>query len=210
MGREGWHVIKEHFSLPLPDSQCQVQGFSESLQHCIRPQNSVTSLYGRFRAEKLPYKAVTELWGLMQCCKDSENPCNIAEPHNLKFCKHLGICYSSKHYGYRFAVGHPTLTVLPWRPEISNFSWGEGRGGGGSPPNSTSKNSGALCQYLSIAPVQPGRFKSVNLMITTTLQNLNTWYKTVCPVNATVGSYFTVFTVHSIKVGVAFHWICTS
>jgi len=38
-----------------------LQEFSESLQHCIRPQNSVTSLYGRFRAEKHTYKAVTEL-----------------------------------------------------------------------------------------------------------------------------------------------------
>ena len=38
-----------------------VQGFSESLQHCIRPQNSVTSLYGRFRDEKLPYNEVTEV-----------------------------------------------------------------------------------------------------------------------------------------------------
>ena len=27
----------------------------------IRPQNSVTSLYGRFRVEKLPYKEVTEI-----------------------------------------------------------------------------------------------------------------------------------------------------
>jgi len=29
--------------------------FAESLQHFIRPQNSVTSLYGRFRAEKHTY-----------------------------------------------------------------------------------------------------------------------------------------------------------
>jgi len=29
-----------------------VQGFSDPLQHCIRTQNSVTSLHGRFRAEK--------------------------------------------------------------------------------------------------------------------------------------------------------------
>jgi len=54
-----------------------VQGFSESLQQCIRPQSSVTSLYGRFRAEKLPYKAVTELWRLMQCCKDSAKSCSL-------------------------------------------------------------------------------------------------------------------------------------
>jgi len=52
-----------------------LQGFSEFLQHYIRPQNSVTSLYGIFRAEKLPYEEVTELWGLMQCCKDSAKPC---------------------------------------------------------------------------------------------------------------------------------------
>ena len=60
----------------------ETQGFSESLQHCIRPQNSVTSLYGRFRAEKLPYKAVTELWGLMQCCKVSAKPCTRLRWHS--------------------------------------------------------------------------------------------------------------------------------
>jgi len=37
-----------------------IQGFAESLQHCIRPQNSVTALYGSFSALKLPYKDVTE------------------------------------------------------------------------------------------------------------------------------------------------------
>jgi len=35
-----------------------------TLQHCIRPQSSQTSLYGRLRTEKLPYKEVTELWSL--------------------------------------------------------------------------------------------------------------------------------------------------
>lgn len=88
---------------------------------------------------------------------------------------------------------------------------GEGREGrregGGSPPPiplaRTLVHFVGIC--ISIAPVQPDRFKSVNLMITTTLQNLNTWYKTICPVRATVDSYFTVITVHSIKVGVAFH-----
>ena len=52
-----------------------VQGFAESLQHCIRPQSAVTSLYGRFRAQCLPYKEVTEIWGLMWWCKDSAKPC---------------------------------------------------------------------------------------------------------------------------------------
>jgi len=33
-----------------------LQGFAESLQHCIRPQSSATSLYGRFGAQCLPYK----------------------------------------------------------------------------------------------------------------------------------------------------------
>ena len=42
-----------------------VQGFAESLQHCIRPQSSVTSLYGRFRAQCLPYKEITEFWMLI-------------------------------------------------------------------------------------------------------------------------------------------------
>jgi len=37
-----------------------VQGFAESLQHCIRPQSSVTALYGSFSALNLPYKEVTE------------------------------------------------------------------------------------------------------------------------------------------------------
>jgi len=39
----------------------QIQGFAVFLQHCLRPQSSVTSLYGRFRAPYLPYKEVTEL-----------------------------------------------------------------------------------------------------------------------------------------------------
>ena len=56
-------------------STIAVLGFSESLQHCVRPQHSVTSLYGRFRAQKLPYKEVTEFWGLMQCCRDSAKSC---------------------------------------------------------------------------------------------------------------------------------------
>jgi len=34
---------------------------AEPLQHCIKPQSSVTSLYGRFRAHYLPYKEGTEL-----------------------------------------------------------------------------------------------------------------------------------------------------
>ena len=51
-----------------------IQGFAESLQHCITPQSSVTSL---FRAQCLPYKEVTEIWGLMWCCKDSAKPCNL-------------------------------------------------------------------------------------------------------------------------------------
>ena len=38
-----------------------------------------TSLYGSFSALILPYKEVTELWGLVQCCKGSENPCRCNE-----------------------------------------------------------------------------------------------------------------------------------
>ena len=53
-----------------------LQGFAKSLQHCIKPPISVTSLYGRFSALNLPYKEVTEFWGLIQCCKGSDNPCN--------------------------------------------------------------------------------------------------------------------------------------
>jgi len=52
-----------------------LQGFAEALQHCTRPQSSVCSLYGRHWALNLPYKEVTELWGLMWCCKDSAKPC---------------------------------------------------------------------------------------------------------------------------------------
>jgi len=37
-----------------------IQGFAESLQHCIRPQSSVTASYGSFSALNLPYKEVTE------------------------------------------------------------------------------------------------------------------------------------------------------
>jgi len=57
-----------------------VQGFARSVQHCIRPQGSVTSLYGRLGAQCLPYKDVTELWGLIQCCKGSAKPCNGSYP----------------------------------------------------------------------------------------------------------------------------------
>jgi len=37
-----------------------IQGFAESLQHCIRPQSSVTSSYGSFSALNIPYKEVIE------------------------------------------------------------------------------------------------------------------------------------------------------
>ena len=37
----------------------QLQGFTESLQHCIKPQISLTSLYGSFSALNLPYNEVT-------------------------------------------------------------------------------------------------------------------------------------------------------
>jgi len=36
------------------------KGFAESLQHFIKPQISITSLYGSFSALNLPYKEVTE------------------------------------------------------------------------------------------------------------------------------------------------------
>jgi len=38
-----------------------LQGFAESLQHCIRPRISITALYASFSALNLPYKEVTEL-----------------------------------------------------------------------------------------------------------------------------------------------------
>ena len=77
---------------------CVVQGFAESLQHCIRPQSSVTALYGSFSALNLPYKEVTEFWGLIQCCKDSENPCrcNII---NIKC-----MCCLSYWFGCHFTI----------------------------------------------------------------------------------------------------------
>ena len=53
----------------------EVQGFAESLQHYIKTQISLTSLYGSFSTLNLPYKEVTDFWGLIQCCKDSENSC---------------------------------------------------------------------------------------------------------------------------------------
>jgi len=40
----------------------------------IRPQSSVTSLYGHFSALNLPYKEVTEFLDVIECCKASENP----------------------------------------------------------------------------------------------------------------------------------------
>ena len=42
------------------DSEFDLQGFAESLQHCIKPQISVNALYGSFSALNLPYKEVTE------------------------------------------------------------------------------------------------------------------------------------------------------
>jgi len=42
----------DHFHL----QQLPVQGFAESLQHCIRPQSSVTALYGSFSAPNLPLR----------------------------------------------------------------------------------------------------------------------------------------------------------
>ena len=42
-------VLDIHQQLVSYEFPCQT---SESLQHCIRPQNSITSLYGRFRAQK--------------------------------------------------------------------------------------------------------------------------------------------------------------
>ena len=46
-----------------------LQGFAESLQHCIRPQSSVTALYGSSSALKLPCKEVTEFWGVAKFLK---------------------------------------------------------------------------------------------------------------------------------------------
>jgi len=37
-----------------------LHGFAESLQHYIKPQISLTSLYGSFSALNLPYNEVTE------------------------------------------------------------------------------------------------------------------------------------------------------
>ena len=71
-----YHLILSLCLLLKVDYQ-QIQGFAESLQHCIKPQISVTSLYGSFSTLNLPYKEVNEFWGLIQCCKDSENLCNI-------------------------------------------------------------------------------------------------------------------------------------
>ena len=76
-----------------------IQGFAESLQHCIRPQSSVTALYGSFSALNLPYKEVTEFWGLIQCCKDSENPCTTKVTGHWPFssmkCWFLALIYCS-------------------------------------------------------------------------------------------------------------------
>ena len=66
-----------------------LRGSAEPLQHCIRPQNSVTSLYGRYGALNFPYMKVTELWGLRQCCKDTAKPCIpnwfTTPKHSIKF-----------------------------------------------------------------------------------------------------------------------------
>ena len=77
----------------------RVQGFAESLQHSIKPQISVTYLFGSFPTLNLPYKEVTEFWGLIQCCKDSENPCNVSQDP----------LYSSHN------LGKKKQTLLPWQ-----------------------------------------------------------------------------------------------
>ena len=60
-----------------------IQGFAESLQHCIRPQSSVTALYGSFSALKLPYKEVTEFWGVARILKIPVHSCVICLQHWL-------------------------------------------------------------------------------------------------------------------------------
>jgi len=49
---KAWGILSES-ALP------KLQGFAESLQHCIKLQISVTSLYGSFSTLNLPYKEVT-------------------------------------------------------------------------------------------------------------------------------------------------------
>ena len=58
IGKKEESIISEQLTV-LPHAI--VQGFAEPLQHCIRPQRSVPSLYGRFRAHCFPYKEVTEI-----------------------------------------------------------------------------------------------------------------------------------------------------
>ena len=70
------HVII-HWQQQYKIKICWVQDFAEPLQHCIRPHSSVISLYGMHWALNLPYKEVTELWGLMWWCKDSVQQCKI-------------------------------------------------------------------------------------------------------------------------------------
>jgi len=56
--------------LPHPfEAQSLIQGFADTLQHCIRQQSSVTALYGSFSALKLPYKEVTGFWGVARILK---------------------------------------------------------------------------------------------------------------------------------------------
>ena len=87
----------------------QVQGFAESLQHCISPQSSVTSLYGSYWAPYLPYKEVTELWGLIQCCKDSAKPCTTSWG-----CVHVGhIRDECVHVHMRTNLNHG---IIPGNP----------------------------------------------------------------------------------------------
>lgn len=64
-------VVDEVHNRCVPQDDCPPAGvqastrFAESLQQCIIPQSSATSLYGGFRAQCLPYKEASELRGLI-------------------------------------------------------------------------------------------------------------------------------------------------
>ena len=102
--------------IPIPSVMNSVTGIFRIL---ATPQNPVTSLYGSFRAEKLPYKAVTELCCLMQCCKDSAKPC-------IRLCASKG-CGRRVHMDKDVPEGvHSTHMVKPWYNQQGVSSNGNG------------------------------------------------------------------------------------
>ena len=97
--------------------------FAKYLQHCIRAQSSVPSLYGKFRVQGLPYKEGTELWGLIVLqgfCKILYMCCGVngMELSNVEW--NYGVRYGTGIMEWEFMVN---LTVcIPYMRTHSSYT----------------------------------------------------------------------------------------